>query len=155
MRTTLQFLGATRTVTGSRFLLEHEDARVLVDCGLFQGQRELRQRNWEPLPVDPASIDAVALTHAHLDHTGYLPALVRDGFRGTALATPDTVALTQIVLPDSGHLQEEEASYANRHRTSRHRPALPLYDEDDARAAAAVLRATPFAEETSLGDRRA
>ena len=150
MRPTLQLLGAARTVTGSRFLLDSDASRILVDCGLFQGPRELRQRNWDPLPIDPASIDAVALTHAHLDHTGYLPALVRDGFAGMAMATPDTVALADIVLPDSGHLQEEEASYANRHRTSRHSPALPLYTEEDARAAMAVLRAAPFGKEVPL-----
>jgi metallo-beta-lactamase family protein len=129
------FLGATGTVTGSRFLLEVGESRVLVDCGMYQGAKPLRLRNWEPFPVEPASIDAVLVTHAHLDHTGYLPALVRDGFGGDVLATRTTRALSAIVLPDSGHLQEEDAAYANRSGYSKHRPARPLYTEDDAWAA--------------------
>jgi metallo-beta-lactamase family protein len=128
----ITFLGATGTVTGSRFLLEVGEARVLVDCGMYQGAKPLRLRNWEPFPVEPASIDAVLVTHAHLDHTGYLPALVRDGFGGDVLATRNTRALSAIVLPDSGHLQEEDAAYANRSGYSKHRPARPLYTEDDA-----------------------
>ncbi|MGZ4677355.1 MAG: MBL fold metallo-hydrolase RNA specificity domain-containing protein [Acidimicrobiia bacterium] len=126
------FLGATGTVTGSRFLLEVGESRVVVDCGLYQGAKPLRLRNWEPFPVDPASVDAVLVTHAHLDHTGYLPMLVRDGFTGDILATANTAALAAIVLPDSGHLQEEDAAYANRAGFSKHRPARPLYTEDDA-----------------------
>ena len=144
MTRSLRFLGATGTVTGSRFLVEDDRRRVLVECGLYQGPRELRQRNWDPLPVAAADIDAVVLTHAHLDHTGYLPKLVRDGFDGLAYATPDTVALAGIVLPDSGHLQEEESEYANRKHSSRHRPALALYTEAEALAALEVLRAVPF-----------
>jgi metallo-beta-lactamase family protein len=140
----LSFLGGVRTVTGSRFLVETKDARVLVDCGLFQGLRELRARNWTPFPVDPASIDAVVLTHAHLDHTGALPLVVRDGFAGPAYATDGTVALAGIVLPDSGHLQEEDAGHANRRGSSRHHPALPLYTEDDARRSLDSLRPVPF-----------
>jgi metallo-beta-lactamase family protein len=128
----LTFLGATGTVTGSRFLLEVDGTRVLVDCGLYQGAKELRRRNWEPLPVDPASVHAVLVTHAHLDHTGYLPALVRDGFRGDIVSTANTAALGAIVLPDSGHLQEEDAAYANRAGFSKHHPARPLYTEADA-----------------------
>ena len=128
----LQFLGATDTVTGSKYLLRHGQASVLVDCGLFQGYKQLRLRNWSALPADPASIDAVILTHAHIDHSGYLPLLVRQGFRGPVLCTAATRDLCRILLPDSGHLQEEEAAYANRAKLSRHSPALPLYTRDDA-----------------------
>jgi metallo-beta-lactamase family protein len=128
----LRFLGATGTVTGSRFLVDTPRARVLVECGLFQGLKELRERNWATFPVDPASIDAVLLTHAHLDHSGYLPALIRDGFAGRVFATHGTYELCRIVLPDSGHLHEEDAAYANRKGYSKHTPALPLYTEDDA-----------------------
>jgi metallo-beta-lactamase family protein len=117
---------------------------VLVDCGLHQGDRELRRLDREPFPVAPESIDAVVLTHAHVDHCGYLPALVRQGFTGPVVATPDTCALAGIVLPDSGHLQEEEAAYANRIGYAKHRPAVPLYTEADARAALRQLAPTPF-----------
>jgi metallo-beta-lactamase family protein len=128
----LSFLGAAGTVTGSRYLLQNRGARVLVDCGLFQGLKQLRLRNRAPLPFEPASLDAVVLTHAHLDHSGYLPVLVRDGFRGPIYCTAATHDLCSILLPDSGHLQEEEAEYANRHGYSRHHPALPLYTRQDA-----------------------
>jgi metallo-beta-lactamase family protein len=128
----LQFLGATDTVTGSKYLLRHGQASLLVDCGLFQGYKQLRLRNWSALPVDPASIDAVILTHAHIDHSGYLPLLVRQGFRGPVFCTAATRDLCRILLPDSGHLQEEEAAYANRAKLSKHSPALPLYTRDDA-----------------------
>jgi metallo-beta-lactamase family protein len=131
----LRFLGAARTVTGSRFLITTPNARALIDCGLFQGLKELRLRNWDRFPVEPESIDAIVLSHAHLDHSGYLPALARDGFKGRVFATAGTHALCRILLPDSGHLQEEEASYANRKGYSRHSPALPLYTEDDALSA--------------------
>jgi|CXWL01.1.fsa_nt_gi metallo-beta-lactamase family protein len=131
----IHFLGAAGTVTGSRFLLEHDGKRVLVDCGLFQGKKELRLRNWERLPIDPKSIDAVVLTHAHIDHTGGLPRLVRDGFRGPVISTSGTRDLCGLLLPDSAHLQEEEARYANKERYSKHHPALPLYGEEDAKAA--------------------
>ena len=130
----LQFLGATGTVTGSKTLLRHGDGRVLIDCGLFQGYKQLRLRNWAPLPVDAAAIDAVVLTHAHIDHSGYLPLLVRQGFKGKVFCTQATRELCAILLPDSGHLQEEEAAYANRHSFSKHQPALPLYTRDDALA---------------------
>lgn len=140
----LRFLGAAGTVTGSRFLLETGDARVLVDCGLFQGLRELRQRNWAPFPADPAGIDAVVLTHAHVDHCGYLPALVRAGFTGSVVSTPVTAELAAIVLRDAAHLQQEEAAYANARGFSKHRPALPLYTEEDAEAALARFRPVPF-----------
>jgi metallo-beta-lactamase family protein len=140
----LTFLGATGTVTGSKYLVESGGARVLVDCGLFQGVKQLRLRNRAPLPFDVRSLDAVVLTHAHLDHSGYLPLLVRDGFAGPVYCTGATRALCGILLPDSGHLQEEEAEYANRHGFSRHHPALPLYTEADAVRSLAQLVAVEF-----------
>jgi Predicted exonuclease of the beta-lactamase fold involved in RNA processing len=147
MDTTLRFLGATDTVTGSRYLLETPAGRILVDCGLFQGYKVLRERNWGPFPVDPRSIAAVLITHAHLDHTGYLPALVRDGFRSTIHATHGTAELSGLVLPDSGRLLEEQASYAVRHHTSRHERPLPLYTERDATAALGHFTSHGFDEE--------
>ncbi len=140
----LRFLGATETVTGSRFLVDTPRARVLVDCGLYQGLKHLRLRNWEGLPTPPESIDAVVLSHAHLDHSGYLPALVRDGFRGPVVCTAATKTLCGIVLPDSGRVQEEDAAYANRKGFSKHAPALPLYTEEDARQALTHLEPTEF-----------
>ncbi|HCY62501.1 MAG TPA: MBL fold metallo-hydrolase [Oxalobacteraceae bacterium] len=128
----IQFLGATGTVTGSKYLLRSESATILVDCGLFQGYKQLRLRNWSSLPVRPAEIDAVVLTHAHLDHSGYLPLLVRDGFHGKIYCSEATFDLCKILLRDSGHLQEEDAAYANRHGFSKHSPAMPLYTEEDA-----------------------
>ncbi len=142
MSTTVTFWGAAGTVTGSRFLVETASARVLVDCGLFQGLKRLRELNWAPFPVDPPSLDAVLVTHAHIDHSGYLPALVRDGFRGPIWCTPSTATLAGILLPDAAHLQEEDARYANRHRSSKHEPALPLFTQEDAGAALALLRPT-------------
>jgi len=139
-RPTLRFFGAAGTVTGSRFLVETGRARVLVDCGLFQGDREWRRRNWEDLPFDAATIDAVVLTHAHLDHSGALPLLTRGGFNGPVLCTPATAELAAIVLRDAAHLQEEEASYANEKGYSKHAPALPLFDAADAEKAIALLR---------------
>jgi metallo-beta-lactamase family protein len=140
----LRFLGATGTVTGSRFLVDTPHARVLVDCGLFQGLKALRLRNWDPFPVDPASIDAVVLTHAHVDHAGYLPALHDRGFRGPVWATEGTLGLCRIVLPDSARLQEEDAAYANRKGFSKHAPALPLYTIEDAQAVLARIAVVPF-----------
>lgn len=128
----LTFLGAAGTVTGSRFLLSHGAHRLLVDCGLFQGLKQLRLRNREPFPVPPGEIEEVILTHAHLDHSGYLPLLVRNGFRGPVHCTPATADLCGILLPDSGYLQEEEAARANRYGYTKHRPALPLYTREDA-----------------------
>lgn len=128
----LTFLGATGTVTGSKYLLEAGGERLLIDCGLFQGHKELRLRNWSPLPVDPSSIHWLVLTHAHLDHTGYIPRLVKEGFHGSVLASSATVDLSNLILPDSGHLQEEDAQYANKKGFSKHRPALPLYTHDEA-----------------------
>jgi metallo-beta-lactamase family protein len=128
----LKFLGATQTVTGSKFLLESGGRRVLIDCGMFQGLKELRLRNWQEPPVDPASVDAVILTHAHIDHTGYLPRFARQGFKGPVYATPATIDLCKILLPDGGHLQEEEARFRNKHRRTKHPEALPLYTVEDA-----------------------
>lgn len=135
----ITFLGGTGTVTGSKYLLEHGGGRLLIDCGLFQGLKQLRLRNWAEFPVRPSDVDAVVLTHAHLDHSGHLPRLVQQGFRGRAYATPATRDLCGLLWPDSGHLLEEEAAYANRHGFSRHPPALPLYTEAEARAALECL----------------
>ena len=140
----LDFLGAAGTVTGSRSLLSHAGGRLLVDCGLFQGYKNLRLLNWEAPPFKPASLSAVVLTHAHVDHSGALPLLVRQGFRGKVFATPATIELCNILLPDSGRLQEEDAEYLGRHRRSRHRPPLPLYTEDDAHRALRHLEPLEF-----------
>lgn len=140
----LAFLGAAGTVTGSRYLLEHGGARYLVDCGLFQGLKSLRLRNWDPFPVEPASIDAVILTHAHIDHSGYLPVLVKNGFRGPVYCSAATRALCEILLPDAAWLQEEQARYANRHEFSRHKPALPLFTRQDAERALRRLQPVEF-----------
>ena len=137
----IRFLGGSGTVTGSKYLVEHEGQRLLVDCGLFQGYKQLRLRNRDPLPVIPGQIGAVILTHAHIDHSGYLPLLVKEGFHGKAWCTPGTRDLCRIMLPDSGHLQEEEAAYANRKGFSKHKPALPLYTVEDAERALHHLRA--------------
>jgi metallo-beta-lactamase family protein len=147
---TLTFLGGAGTVTGSKTLLEADGARVLIDCGLFQGHKKLRLRNWDDFPIDPASIDAVVLTHAHLDHCGYLPKLVREGFTGPIYCTDGTARLARIVLADSAHLQEEEAEYANRKGYSKHDPALPLYTGADADAAMAQLTVVPFDQPESV-----
>ncbi len=146
----LRFLGATGTVTGSRFLVETARARVLVDCGLYQGLKALRLRNWSPFPVDPATIDAVVLTHAHLDHSGFLPGLTRQGFRGPVFATAGTADLARIVLPDSAHLQEEDASYANRKGFSKHVPALPLYTGADAERVLGQFQVVPVREPVTI-----
>jgi metallo-beta-lactamase family protein len=143
-RMKLTFLGATGCVTGSKYLLEHDGRRLLVDCGLFQGLKQLRLRNWDDFPVPPRDIDAVVLTHAHLDHSGYLPRLVRQGFRGKVHCSAPTSDLCGLLLPDSARLLEEEADYANRHGFSKHRPALPLYTEADAFAALDRLQREDF-----------
>jgi metallo-beta-lactamase family protein len=140
----LTFMGAAGTVTGSKYLLEHGGRRVLVDCGLFQGLKQLRLRNWDRFPLDPAKIDAVVLTHAHIDHSGYLPALARQGFRGVVFSTEATRDLSALMLPDSGHLQEEDAFYANKHGFSKHHPALPLYTEEDGRRVLRLFKAQPY-----------
>ena len=136
----LTFLGAARTVTGSKYLLDTGSSKVLIDGGLFQGLKELRDRNWQPMPFNPAELSAVVLTHAHLDHCGYLPRLVRQGFNGRIFCTAGTKDLCRIVLPDSGRIQEEDAANANRNGYSKHKPALPLYGEADAFRAVSLLQ---------------
>jgi len=136
----MTFLGAAGTVTGSKYLLEHRDQRVLIDCGLFQGYKQLRLHNWDPFQLPVGDLGAIVLTHAHVDHSGYLPVLVRSGYRGPVYATPATCELVRILLLDSGRLQEEAAEFANRHGFSRHNPALPLYTEHDAERALKLLR---------------
>ena len=148
----LTFLGAARTVTGSKYLLETGRKRVLIDCGLFQGLKELRLRNWEEFPVDPASIDAVVLTHAHLDHVGYLPRLVAQGYRGRVFCTPGTQDLCRLVLPDAARIQEEDARQANRHGYSKHHPAQPLYTEPDAFRALTQLQPVGFSRPIEIVD---
>jgi len=137
---TLQFLGAAGGVTGSKYLFSNDSDQVLIDCGLFQGLKELRLRNWAPLPIDLARLRSVVLTHAHIDHSGYLPRVVAKGFRGPVYATPATCDLLGVMLPDAAHLQEEEARYANRKGYSKHSPALPLYTIEDAEATLKLLR---------------
>ncbi len=144
----MTFLGGTGTVTGSKYLLKGGGASVLIDCGLFQGPKALRQRNWAPPPVSPKEVDAVVLTHAHLDHSGYLPRFIKQGFAGPVHASPGTRDLCAILLPDSGHLQEEEARYANKRGFSKHKPALPLYTKDDARASLKRFSPLPFQKES-------
>ena len=150
----LSFLGAAGTVTGSKYLIESGSTRVLVDCGLYQGVKALRERNWKALETDPASIDAVLLTHAHIDHSGLLPLIVRDGFRGPIHSTRPTRQLAELLLPDAAHLQEEDASYANRRGFSKHRPALPLYTRADAEAALEQFREIGFGAEGRVGPLR-
>ena len=145
----LAFLGAAGTVTGSKTLVTRDGKQLLVDCGLFQGYKNLRSMNWEEFPFDPKQLDAVVLTHAHLDHSGALPLLVKRGFSGPVFATPSTIEICGVLLPDSGRLQEEDAEYANRHQHSRHKPALPLYTEDDAGHALRRLTPLPFDEHSS------
>ncbi|MDI1309531.1 MAG: MBL fold metallo-hydrolase [Methylotenera sp.] len=152
----LTFLGATGTVTGSKYLLTCETdigtKRILIDCGLFQGLKQLRLKNWAALPIHPKDVDAVVLTHAHIDHTGYLPLFVKNGFTGKVYCTEATRDLCDILLPDSAHLQEEEADYANRRGFSKHNPALPLYTKEDADNALELLVAVDFEQQVDLGD---
>lgn len=149
---TLRCLGAAGTVTGSKHLLEAGGKRILVDCGLFQGLKHLRELNWKRPPVEASSIDAVIVTHAHLDHTGYLPRLVRDGFRGPIVSTEATASVAGIILRDSAFLQEREADFLNRHHATKHSPALPLYDSQDAERALELFTTRPFGAEFSLLD---
>jgi len=132
MAVSITFLGGTGTVTGSKYLVTHGAHTLVVDCGLFQGYKQLRLRNWTPIPIAPGNITAVVLTHAHLDHSGYLPLLMKEGFEGSIYASAATRDLCKILLPDSGHIQEEDAAFANRHGFSKHAPALPLYTRQDA-----------------------
>ncbi|HEU4693444.1 MAG TPA: MBL fold metallo-hydrolase [Vicinamibacterales bacterium] len=142
----ITFLGAAGTVTGSKYLVNAGSELLLIDCGLFQGLKRLRERNWQSPPMDPKLLEAVVLTHAHLDHTGYLPALARAGFRGLVYCTRATRDLLKILLPDSARIQEEEAEYASRRGYSKHRPALPLYTVDDAEAALRLLRPVEWSD---------
>ncbi|MGB3451282.1 MAG: MBL fold metallo-hydrolase [Giesbergeria sp.] len=144
MTVSITFLGGTGTVTGSKYLVRHKGHCMLLDCGLFQGYKLLRLRNWQPLPVTPHQIDAVVLTHAHLDHSGYLPLLAKGGYTKPVHCTPGTRDLCAILLPDSGHLQEEDAAYLNRHQLSKHAPALPLYTRQDALHCLKQLRTHAF-----------
>lgn len=146
----LTFLGAARTVTGSKYLLEVDGHRILIDCGLFQGLKELRLRNWSPLPIPPETIDAVVLTHAHIDHSGWLPRLAGQGFHGPIYCTGGTADLCKLVLPDAAHLQEEDAKFANLRGFSKHSPALPLYTEEDAAKALSLLKPQPFNRTISI-----
>lgn len=148
----LTFLGGVGTVTGSKYLLTSNTRRILVDCGLFQGLKQLRLRNWSRFPIEPASIDTVVLTHAHIDHTGYLPLLVKNGFAGKVYCSEATRDFCRILLPDSAHLQEEDARYANKRGFSKHHPALPLYTQEDAQNALALFQTVPYEEDFDLGD---
>jgi len=147
----LQFLGATGTVTGSKYLVTHEDTSVLVDCGLFQGYKQLRLRNWAPPPFDPAAIGTVVLTHAHIDHCGYLPLLVKRGFSGLVRCSEATYDLCRVLLPDSAHLQEEQAAHANRYGYARHSPALPLYTRADVDRALALFAPVDYQSDFTVG----
>src|SRR5688572_30802997 len=148
----LTFLGAARTVTGSKYLVESNGARIMVDAGLFQGLKELRLRNWQDLPVPASTLDAIVLTHAHLDHCGYLPRLVSQGFRGRVFCTAGTKDLCRLVLPDSGRIQEEDAANANKGRYSRHAIALPLYTEADALNAISLLQPVGYDRPLPIAD---
>ncbi|MBX9804947.1 MAG: MBL fold metallo-hydrolase [Alphaproteobacteria bacterium] len=148
----IQFLGATGTVTGSKYLVTVRNKKILVDCGLFQGLKPLRLRNWAPLPFSPKSLDALILTHAHLDHSGAIPLIVRAGFHKKIYCSPATKDLCEILLPDSGHIQEEDAYFANKHAFSKHHPALPLYTQEEAETSLKYISAVPYHEKVSLGD---
>src|SRR6186713_3232360 len=149
----VKFLGGTGTVTGSRYLLSIGNFRLLFDCGLFQGLKELRRRNWEQCPVDPASIDAVVISHAHIDHTGYLPKLVKEGFRGPIYCTAPSSDLMELMLLDSAKLQEEEAAYAAAHAYSKHENPLPLYTTQDAQKVLTLFREHPFDSKIKINER--
>jgi metallo-beta-lactamase family protein len=147
----ITFLGATQTVTGSKYLIENENKRVLIDCGLFQGYKELRLRNWAKLPINPANIDAVILTHAHIDHSGYIPLLVKNGFKGKIYCSSATFDLCAILLPDSGYLQEEDARRANKYGYTKHKPALPLYGQHDAIQSLDQFQVVDFNKNIDIG----
>lgn len=150
MSVRVTFHGAAKTVTGSRHLLEVHSEKVLIDCGLFQGKKELRLKNWEAPEFDPAELTAIVLTHAHVDHTGYLPYVVRHGFKGPIYCTQATADLLELLLLDTAHLQEEEASFANRHGTSKHHPAKPLFTTQDAKDTLKLLRVIPRSKPTAI-----
>lgn len=144
------FYGAAETVTGSRHLLTIEGKKILVDCGMFQGPREIRDRNWQPFPIDPSELDLVLITHAHMDHIGWLPRLVNQGYRGRILATRATIELARISLPDSGRIQEEDARHHNKRGNTSHQPALPLYTEEMAYACLKQFEPIPYGENIPL-----
>lgn len=146
----LQFLGAAGTVTGSKYLLTYKNKRILIDCGLFQGLKTLRLKNWDKFPINPAEIDSIILTHAHIDHSGYIPRLIKEGFKGKIYCTSATKDLCKILLPDSGYLMEEEAQYLNRHKKSKHSPALPLFTENEAEESLKYFETVPYKEKKSL-----
>ncbi|MGB5138157.1 MAG: MBL fold metallo-hydrolase, partial [Candidatus Zixiibacteriota bacterium] len=148
----ITFHGAAGTVTGSKYLVEVNDKKVLVDCGMFQGPKELRERNWRPLPFDPTSISAVILTHAHIDHIGFLPKIVREGFSNTIYATPPTIDLAQVSLLDTAMLQMEDAQYRQKKKLSRHEVVLPLFDTDDAEATLKLLRPAHYGQWIAIGN---
>lgn len=148
----LTFLGATGTVTGSKYLLEHGSKKVMVDCGIFQGKKDLRLRNWEDIPVNLNGLTAIVLTHAHIDHSGYIPRLVRLGFKGKIYCTPPTRDLCKLLLPDCGYLMEEEASYANKKGFSKHKPALPLFTIEDAKKSLKHFRSVEYNKTFDLGE---
>lgn len=147
----INFLGATGTVTGSKYLLSSGSTQILIDCGLFQGLKQLRLRNWDRLPIDLSALTAVVLTHAHIDHSGYLPLLVKQGYKGKVYCSAATRELCSILLPDSGRLQEEQAEYTNHHAFSKHHPALPLYTQEDAELALQHLVAVDFKQDILIG----
>ena len=146
----LSFYGATGTVTGSKYLVDDGSVKTLIDCGLFQGFKQIRQRNWQPVPFDVRSLRSVVLTHAHIDHSGYLPLLVKNGFAGRVYCSQATRELCEIMLPDAAHLQEEEARYANKRGLSKHKPALPLFTIEDAERALRLLHPVDFVATTKF-----
>ncbi|MBL1148487.1 MAG: MBL fold metallo-hydrolase [Pseudomonadota bacterium] len=148
----LTFLGATSTVTGSKYLLEAGGKKIMIDCGLFQGHKELRLRNWQGFPVNPRDIDALILTHAHLDHSGYIPKLTNAGFEGPIYCSEATFDLCKILLPDSGHIQEDDAERANRYGYTKHKPALPLYTEQEARETFEYFKPVDFGKPYKITD---
>lgn len=148
----IKFLGATGTVTGSKYLITTAQSNILVDCGLYQGYKNLRDRNWQKFPFDISSIDAVVLTHAHLDHSGMIPVLYKYGYRGPIYSTEATFELCQLLLPDSGHIQEEEAKFRNKHKLTKHHPALPLYDRETALESLKLFTTVDFEQITNIGD---
>lgn len=150
MNVSIKFLGAAKSVTGSKHLLEIDNKKILIDCGMFQGQKELRLRNWDKLPIDPQEIDIVIITHAHIDHTGYLPRLVKDGFSGKIICTSATEDLMQIMLMDAAKLQEEEALFAFKRGYSRHSKPEPLFTADDARLVSQLVEGHAFKKEIKI-----